>query len=53
MKRMDAAKVANVGYTALKKRRVTVVTGPMYSFIVFLFRFLPRKFATRFTRSLG
>jgi short-subunit dehydrogenase len=51
MKRMDAAKVARVGYTALKKRRVMVVAGLGNSLMVFLPRFFPRKLFTRMTRS--
>jgi short-subunit dehydrogenase len=52
-KRMDAARVARVGYTALKKRRVTVVAGLFWSFGIFAFRLLPRKLVTRAERSLA
>jgi short-subunit dehydrogenase len=53
MKMMDAARVARVGYTALKKGRVTVVAGLANSFLMFAWRITPRKLATRIGRSLG
>ena len=53
MKRMPAARVARVGYTALKKRRVMVVTGLGNSLMVFLPRFFPRKLIIRFARSFA
>lgn len=53
MKMMDAARVARVGYTALKKGRVTVVAGLANSFKMFAWRITPRKLATRIGRSLG
>lgn len=53
MKRMDAARVASIGYTALKKGRVTVVAGMVNSFLMFAWRLAPRKLATRIGRSLG
>ena len=51
MKRMDAARVAKVGYVALKKGRVMVHPGLSNSLAAFSFRFFPRKLATRMTRS--
>lgn len=52
MKKMDAAKVASIGYTALKKGRTMVVAGRVNSFLMFSLRLTPRKIATRYTRSL-
>ena len=52
-KRMDAAKVARIGYMALKKGRVMVVAGLVWSGFTFGYRFLPRKLVTRMGRSLG
>jgi short-subunit dehydrogenase len=52
-KRTDAAKVAKVGYVALKSRRVMVVAGLRNSLMVFLPRFFPRKLATRVVRSFA
>jgi len=52
MKKMDAAKVASIGYTALKKGRTMVVAGHVNSFLMFSLRLTPRKIATRYTRSL-
>jgi short-subunit dehydrogenase len=51
MKKMDATRVASIGYTALKKGRVTVVTGLVWSIGMFAFRLLPRKLVTRALRS--
>jgi short-subunit dehydrogenase len=51
MKRMDAARVAKVGYVALKKGRVMVHPGLFNSLAAFSFRFLPRKLGTTLTRS--
>jgi len=53
MKMMDAAKVASIGYTALKKRRTMVVAGLANSLSMFGLRLLPRKRATRIGRSLA
>ena len=53
MKRMDAAKVAGVGYTALKSRRVMVVAGLQNSLMVSLPRFFPRKLVIRVARSMA
>jgi short-subunit dehydrogenase len=53
MKKMDAARVARVGYMALKKQRVTVVAGLLNSFLMSSYRLAPRKLATRIGRSLG
>jgi len=53
MKRMNAAKVARVGYTALKNRRVMVVAGLGNSLMVSLPRFFPRKLVTRVARSFA
>jgi hypothetical protein len=52
MKMMDAAKVASIGYTALKKGRTMVVAGLVNSSLMFALRLTPRKIATRYTRSL-
>jgi len=52
MKMMDAAKVASIGYTALKKRRTMVVAGLANSLSMFGLRLLPRKRATRYSRSI-
>jgi len=52
MKKMDAAKVARVGYTALKKRRVMVIAGLVNSFLMFAWRLAPRKLAPRIVRLL-
>jgi uncharacterized protein len=53
MKMMDAARVARIGYMALKKGRVMVVAGLVWSGFIFGYRFLPRKLVTRMGRSLG
>jgi len=50
-KRMDAARVAKVGYVALKKGRVMVNPGLSNSLAAFSLRFFPRKLVTRFARS--
>ncbi len=52
-KKMDAAKVAKVGYVALKKGRVMVIPSVVNSLGIFSFRFLPRKLVARITRSLS
>ena len=51
MKRMNAARVAKVGYLAMKKGRVMVVPGLTNSLLISSFRLLPRKLATRIVRS--
>jgi short-subunit dehydrogenase len=52
-KKMDAARVARIGYKALKKKRVMVISGLFWSFCIFGYRFLPRKLVTRMTRSIA
>jgi hypothetical protein len=51
-KKMDAARVAKVGYVALKKGRVMVIPSVVNSLGIFSFRFLPRKLVARINRSL-
>jgi short-subunit dehydrogenase len=46
MKKMDAAKVAMVGYRALKKKRVMVIPGLLFSSMITSYRLMPRKAVT-------
>ena len=43
---MDAAKVAMVGYRALKKKRVMVIPGLLFSSMITSYRLMPRKAVT-------
>lgn len=49
-KMMDAATVAEVGYTALRKGKVIAIPGLQYRFAPLAFRILPRNVVTRLTR---
>ena len=49
-KMMDAATVAKVGYTALRKGRVIAIPGLKYRLVAFLIKILPRNLMTRLVR---
>jgi short-subunit dehydrogenase len=51
-KKMDAGTVANVGYTALKKRKVIAIPGMKSKMLPIMVRILPRNMLTKVARSI-